>query len=329
MSPAHREFEPATSLPSCRPPWWARGRHAQTVFGNYLPFKPAPYPFTDIRVDLDAGDRLTGREYSGESDTVVCFFHGLAGSNDAHYMHRGVAIARTLGHGAWSMNHRGCGDGAGLAAGTYHSGRADDLGAVFTEVRRRHPGKRIAAVGFSLSGNALLLNLGEGIGRFEKPDTAIAVNPPINLGKSARLLERGFNRAYDLRFVLRCRRSVRDRVRAGLIPDQYDVKWWRSLRDFDNAYTAPAGGFKDREDYDARCSAGPHLHAIDRPTVIVMSKDDPFLDWRDHAEAEKSEYVRLHLEESGGHMGYVDAGLPDRRWLDRALAHYLTELLAQ
>jgi hypothetical protein len=120
---------------------------------------------------------------------------------------------------------------------------------------------------------------------------------------------------------------VRSRVRAGLIPDRYPVRWWRPLHDFDDAYTAPAAGFRDREDYYARCSAGPHLHRIERPTVILMAKDDPFLDWRDHAAAAKSGFVRLHLEETGGHMGYVDATLPRRQWLDLALEHYLRELL--
>jgi len=325
---APQDFEGALDLPACRPPWWARGRHGQTVIGNYLPFASSPYPFEAVRVQLEDGDRLAGREYPGETGTVVCFFHGLAGSNDAHYMHRGVTVAGRRGHWAGSRNHRGCGDGAGLAAGTYHSGRADDLGAVFAEVRQRHPGKRIVAVGFSLSGNALLLNLGEGIGRFEKPDAAIAVNPPVNLEKGALLLKRGFNRVYDLRFVLRCRKAIRDRVRAGLIPDQYKVKWWRPLHDFDNAYTAPASGFRDREDYYARCSAAPHLHRIDRPTVILMAKDDPFIDWRDHADAAKSEFVSLHPEEAGGHMGFVDQSLPRHQWLDRALEHYLVELLA-
>ena len=110
------EAPSAAPLPPCRPPWWARGGHAQTIFGNYLPFAKTGPATRDIQVELEGGDRLAGREHAGESDTVVCFFHGLAGSNEAHYMHRGVAIARRLGHWAWSINHRGCGDGAGLAA---------------------------------------------------------------------------------------------------------------------------------------------------------------------------------------------------------------------
>lgn len=56
---------------------------------------------------------------------------------------------------------------------------AGDLGAVFAEARRRGKGS-VLAIGFSLSGNALLLNLGEGHdGPHPKPDCAIAVNPPV------------------------------------------------------------------------------------------------------------------------------------------------------
>jgi predicted alpha/beta-fold hydrolase len=32
------------------------------------------------------------------------------------------------------------------------------------------------------------------------------------------------------------------------------------------------------------------------------------------------------VERFGGHMGYVSGNLPDRRWLDYALEHYLNEL---
>lgn len=320
-------FRPTTPPVPCTPPWWARGGHLQTLVGNFLPWMATTQPFTRVEVVLPDGDRLIGREYPGRSDTIVCLFHGLGGSNDADYMHRGVAVALRLGHGAWSFNHRGCGEGAGLAAGVYHSGRADDLGAVFALARERHPGKRLLAVGFSLSGNALLLNLGEGIGRFEKPDLAIAINPPIDLERGARLLERGLNRIYDLRFVLRCRRTVRERVAAGLIPDRYRIPWWTTLRGFDNFFTAPAGGFRDREDYYARCSAMPHLGKIDRPTVILAAQDDPFVDWHDHANAAKSSLIHLHLEGTGGHMGYVGKGIPGYRWLDVALEHYIDELL--
>jgi predicted alpha/beta-fold hydrolase len=100
-----------------------------------------------------------------------------------------------------------------------------------------------------------------------------------------------------------------------------------TLQEFDDAYTAPAGGFADRHDYYARCSAKPHLHKIARPTVILHAADDPFIDVKDLQDAVLSPSVHLHLTRFGGHMGYLSTNLPDRAYLDYALGHYLDELL--
>lgn len=314
------------ALPPCLPPAWARSGHLQTILGNYLPSPACSHPSAPFRVDLPDGDALAGRAFEGRSDLLVLFFHGLGGSAGAPYMQRGAARALARGHHVWLVNHRGCGEGRGMARGTYHSGRGDDLGAVFAEARRRHPGKRLAAVGFSLSGNALLFNLGTR--QWAEPDVAIAVNPPVHLERSAVLIKQGLNRLYDLRFVKRCRQSVRERREDGLLAVPDLTRWWMTLHAFDNAFTAPAAGFRNREDYYARCSALPHLAGIARPTVILMAKDDPFIPWEDHARASLPPGVRLHLEEVGGHMGYLSRNLPDRRWLDEALDHYVADLLA-
>ncbi len=314
--------------PACEAPWWGSGAHLQTILGNQLPSPKPGSAGEAFRVTLADGDVLAGRAWAGSSDTVVLLFHGLGGSHDAAYMNRAVILALGRGHTVWALNHRGCGEGRGLARGTYHSGRADDLGDVIQAARAQHPGKRIAAIGFSLSGNALLLNLGEGIGTFAKPDVAIAVNPPIDLGRCAVLIKTGLNRIYDLRFVFRCRRAVRERVEDGLIPDIYRIPRFCTLTDFDDLYTAPAGGFRDREDYYSRCSAGPHLAKIRTPAVILSAEDDPFVAVESFWDSPVSDSVHLHLEKTGGHMGYVARGTSSHRWLDHALGHYLDALLA-
>jgi predicted alpha/beta-fold hydrolase len=102
-----------------------------------------------------------------------------------------------------------------------------------------------------------------------------------------------------------------------------------SLVDFDDFYTAPAAGFRDRHDYYERCSAKPHLAQIRTPTVILHAEDDPFIDARDLKEAALGPGIHLHIERHGGHQGYVSRDLPHRRWLDYALGHYLDALLAR
>jgi hypothetical protein len=129
-----------------------------------------------------------------------------------------VRMGLARGLEVWTENHRGCGLGRGLAKGSYHCGVAGDLGAVFTEARHQGSGP-VLALGFSLSGNALLLNLGDGYdGPHPKPDRAIAVNPPVNLGSCSHLLGSATNRPYDLYFVNSALNGVRNRESDGLIP---------------------------------------------------------------------------------------------------------------
>jgi predicted alpha/beta-fold hydrolase len=314
----------------CRAPWWAASGHLQTILGNYLPGDLPDHPSTPFRIPLPDGDLLTGRHYPGESNVLVLVFHGLGGDDQAHYVRRTIALARKLGHHVWTVNHRGCGEGRGLARKPYHSGSGDDLGAAFAAARERHPRLRQLAVGYSLSANALLLNLGGGLPEpAAQPDFAIAVNPPVDLGACSSAIHSGLSRLYELRFIKRCRKAIRQRVEDGLIQDIYRTGPLMSLRAFDDAYTTKAGGFRDADDYYARCSARPHLSKIAIPTVILMAKDDPFIPWRHAAEAGPSPAVHLHIEPRGGHMGYLSRDLPGHRWLPYAVEHYARQLLGE
>jgi hypothetical protein len=313
----------------CRAPWWAAGGHLQTILGNYLPGESPDHPCAPFRLPLPDGDQLTGHHYPGETETLVLVFHGLGGDDQAHYVRRTVTLARKLGHHVWTVNHRGCGDGRGLAKQPYHSGSGDDLGAAFAAARERHPQLRQLAVAYSLSANALLLNLGGGLRiTAAQPDAAIAVNPPVDLGACSHTIHHGLSRLYELRFIKRCRKAIRQRVEDGLIPDVYRTWPLMSLREFDDAYTTQASGFRDADDYYAKCSARHHLSRITVPTVILMAKDDPFIPWRHAAEAQPAPAVHLHIEPRGGHMGYLSRGVPGYRWLPVAIEHYIQQLLA-
>jgi hypothetical protein len=188
---------------------------------------------------------------------------------------------------------------------------------------------RHSAVGFSLSGNALLLLLSGARGG-TLPDCAVAVNAPIDLGRCALRLKAGFNRVYDLRFVALCAAAIQARRRAGLVREEYRIPPLATLYDFDDLYTAPAGGFKNREDYYRSCSAKDKLASIGTPTVLITAKDDPFVGFEDYASAALGSSVHLHAEDVGGHMGYLSAKrtpLGSKRWLDYALREYLVRLL--
>lgn len=324
---------PRPSLP-CQPPLYARSGYAQTLLGNYLRMPKQSVVGARTEIALPDGDTLVARVFApqqGRSRLVVlAVFHGLGGHIDRPYMKRAVDLGLARGCEVWAVNHRGCGEGRGLARGIYHSGVAPDLGQVFAAIRRSRPGARIIGVGFSLSANAILLTMGRGVdGIAELPDAAIAVNPPIDLGRCAELICAPHHVVFNLYFLRGCMRHVREREADGLIePGRYPVSLRMSLKEFDDAVTAPMGGFASRHDYYARASALPHLAQIERPTVILHAEDDPFIDPADFGRARYGPGVHLHLERYGGHLGYVGEGLPYLRWLDYGMGHYLDELLS-
>ncbi len=311
------------------PPFWARGGHAQTLWAHAWPTRAAALSTRpDARrheVALGDGDRLVVHALPGTSGVRVHLFHGLSGDADSDYVRRTARELAARGHSVWAANHRGCGAGRGLAARPYHSGSSADLAAVLAASRADAPELAHVALGFSLSGNALLLMAAEGRAPWLRG--LIAVNPPVDLARAALDIHRGLCRLYERRFLLRLRRAVREREQDGLARRRYQIPLSASLRHFDELYTAPEGGFANADDYYARCSAGPRLAEIATPGVILTAGDDPFVDPAAYAGLVLLANLLLHVEPSGGHVGYLERrGASARPWLDGALVHYVEAL---
>ncbi len=311
------------NIKPCIPPLWARGGHKQTLVAYALPSETPEASFRLLKIQLPDGDQLVGRYYEGASSTLLIFFHGLIGSVDSKYMGRMAKMGLQMGHSVLLMNHRGCGEGEGLAKGPYHSGRGDDVSEVVAFCRKQFSKKQLITVGFSLSANAVL-SLVTGIRGEHLPDQAIAVNGPTDLKASSESLKQGLNRMYDLWFVNGCKKEIRARQEKNFVSKNIQIPKWAYLNDVDELYTAPLAGFKNADDYYAKCSTAPHLGKIKTPTFILMSKDDPFIPWEPYLTARNSSYVHLHLEETGGHMGYLARGSGPfgyTRWMDETLRH--------
>lgn len=337
------------------PPIWARGGHAQTIFAHVLPTPGRAIGSlagdTRLEVHLADGDTLVGFEL--QPDPVPTpwrapdgrrvrahLFHGLSGDASADYMRLAAGALLDLGAEVWAFNHRGAGEGAGLARGIYHSGRYDDVAAVLAKSRAQAPDQLQLVVGFSLSGNASLRLAVEWShpsrddlvwnGLATPPDAILAINPPIDLEDCSRRLMHGVNRLYQARFVRRLSRVLEERKRT--FPDFPDVEVPRggTLWDFDERVTAPLGPFAGARDYYATCSTADRLKQVDVPTAILMAGDDPFVSAERLADAPASPHVFKHIEPVGGHVGYLTkAGLLGHRpWLTGAIAHYAKELVA-
>ena len=309
------------SFQPCKAPLWARSGHAQTLWRFCLPMAKIHLPSEKKIVHLPDGDRLVLLYTPGHSDWVIYLFHGLSGDASSSYMANMAKLCINQGHSVYRVNHRGCGDGLHLAKQPYHSGRGEDISDVLAMGRAAHPHKKHIAIGFSLSGNALL-NLLTGLKGQVMPDFAISVNAPIDLAAASAKLNDGLNRIYDLYFLQRLRRAVTLKYHAGHLPDKIIISRLSTLRQFDSLYTAPASGFASADDYYQQCSTQQHLTKITIPTILLTAFDDPFIPVESYLSARLSRSTRLHIERIGGHLGYLSrtkTPLGNHRWLDYAL----------
>ena len=255
--------------------------------------------------------------------------HGLEGSSAAHYM-RGLADkACAAGLNAVLLNQRNCGDTEHLSRGLYHSGLSADPAAVIRELTEIDRLRAIAVVGYSLGGNLGLRLAGTtppGVLR-----AVCAVSPTMDLARCVDALERKRNAVYQWNFVRNLKRRMRRKARAQ--PGVFDLEGLdriRTVREFDEAFTAPHHGFRDAADYYHRASS---LRVVDRialPTLIVSAEDDPFVppeQFRDAAVAENP-HIATAITRRGGHCGFYahpttgfDGYWAERTAIDFALRH--------
>jgi predicted alpha/beta-fold hydrolase len=315
---------------------WAKGPNAQTLLARVLRSSTAPH-FVRERSETPDGDFLD-IDWGPDpypSAPVVVIFHGLEGSSSRRYV---LSVARELvarGVRPVAVNFRGCSGEPNRTARFYHSGETGDPTLALELVRQRHPGRRIGAVGFSLGANALLKLLGERAdGGRGLVDAAAAISVPFDLDRGSALLEATrMGQLYAYYFL----RSLRTKIRAkasvldGVIDVQAALAA-RTLRDFDDAATAPLHGFDDAAHYYRECSSARFVEGIEVPTAILHSLDDPFLP-RDAVPVDairSNPHLVPALTDTGGHVGFL-TGTPwrPRLWAEEEAARYISGELAR
>jgi predicted alpha/beta-fold hydrolase len=258
--------------------------------------------------------------------------HGLGGWDAASY---GLATGLLAWERGWHvarMNMRGAGDSARMSARIYHAGLDDDLLAVLLALSERMP--RIGIAGFSLGGSLALLTLGRQKAHVPAAVAAlVAVSAPLDLLACVTALERLGNRAYQGYFMRNLRASYR--YRQQLHPHVYTSgleERIRSVRGFDEAVTAPLGGFRDAGDYYARSSAGPWLTQIERPTLVLNAADDPLIPLESvmRYPLPSSGIVQREVLSTGGHVGFVaPTTAPGRFWAAERVMEFLGQAMGE
>lgn len=304
-----------------------------TLYGwgkrRQFPRLPAPtVRYFDVAPDARVLAHCHWHPHPADRLTLI-LLHGLNGSSQVHYM-RGIADkAFARGMNVIRLNQRNCGGTEHLSTGLFHSGLTADAKHLIDELTTVDGISRIALAGYSLGGNLALKLAGE---YGDTPPAALvavaAVSPILEISQCVHALERKANVLYEWNFVrdLKKRMRRKEHVRPGHF-DLSRLDAVRTVRQFDDVYTAPHFGFLDAEDYYHRASAMRVVHRIQVPALVVTAEDDPFVPASPFREPAitSNPYVTLKVSAHGGHCGFIAASQNgnDGYWAEHQIVNFV------
>ena len=317
-------------------PWWARNPHIQTILPVLT--KVDRPQLNRERLELDDGDFID-LDWQGQPQSqqpIVVIVHGLEGSSGSHYARRMLATCKAQQLCAVVHHHRSCSGELNRLARGYHSGDTQDIHATLSALKRRYPNSPLLAVGYSLGGNVLVKYQGEQQ-QNSLLERAVIISAPLHLAACAKRLENGFSKVYQSYLIKQLQQKMLGKVSIPTLESQMplgkaEIQQLTTFHAFDDKITAPLHGFNGVEDYYHRASGLPYLSQIEKPTLVIHAKDDPFMT---HAviptDKQLGEQVEYELHEYGGHVGFIEGGTPwrPRYYIEKRTLSFLTAYLEQ
>ncbi|MBT1705257.1 YheT family hydrolase [Chryseosolibacter indicus] len=299
------------------PPFFLFNAHLETIYPALFR-RVSIASFRRERISTPDNDFLDLDWLTNNTKKLVVIQHGLEGNSYRAYI-KGMAKAfYKNGFDILAWNYRGCSQEMNRQLRFYHSGATDDLHTVIEHALAKKQYDEIFLIGFSLGGNITLKYLGE---RQVVPQIKrVAVfSVPLHLESSCTKISLPSNKIYSQRFVVSLKKKIviKAHLMSGL--DTQKLRSINTLIDFDDAYTAPLHGFKNAVDYYSKCSSIFFLDNIQIPTLIVNTKNDPFLSMecfpfdllRQHP------YVKLEMPLRGGHVGFTQINSNGLYWSEQ------------
>jgi uncharacterized protein len=303
-----------------RAPLWLPGGDLQTIWAaraaNVAPSALRSPTYQRSRWTTPDGDFIDvdALPVTREGAPTLVLFHGLEGSSQGHYALAMAHEAQSRGWGFTVPHFRGCSGEINRAPRAYHSGDHAEIDWILRRLKQQTPGP-LWAVGVSLGGNALL-RWAQEAGDAAHPivGAVCAISAPLDLAAAGRSIDTGLNRwIYARMFLATMRRKAQ--AKAQQFPQLFDIERTqraKTLREFDDAFTAPLHGFEGVDDYWARASAKPGLHRIRIPALVINARNDPFVpatSLPNAADLHPQSLVTLWQPRQGGHVGFP-AGRP-------------------
>src|ERR1700676_146587 len=320
-----------SAIPEFVPHALLRSGHAMTIAAAFVPRRFA-LPLPEQRLfRVDAFSQLLARchwqEGKNQDAPVMVMRPGLEGSSDSNY---GLGIAEKAFHRGFHVvrvNQRNCGGSEGLTPTLYNSGMSGDYRAVFEELANGDGFKQIFFAGYSMGGNLVTKLAGEyGDDVPQALRGVCAVCPALDLSACADALERRDNFLYQRHFVAGL--LARYARKAKMFPDRYSRNGFgaiRTVREFDDAITAPCFGYRDAEEYYEAAGAKKVVGQVRVPMLLITAEDDPFVPYVMFvaARVEQNPAIRFLAPQHGGHCAFIsDKSGAERFWAEQRIVEF-------
>jgi predicted alpha/beta-fold hydrolase len=262
---------------------------------------------------LDGGDGVRLEGYlsaqpagRGPSHGLVVLLHGWEGSVNSNYILSNGARLFGAGFDVFRLNFRDHGDTHHLNPGMFHSCRLEEVVNALADLQTKLQADNWLLAGYSLGGNfALRVALQAGHAGLSLHHV-VSVCPVIDPAKALKAMEEG-NWFYERYFERKWSRSLA--IKRQCFPELYADDDWsglRSIRDRTHYLATRYAGFESSEHYyDGYSIAGERLSALQIPSTLLTSADDPVVPVEDFAGLPDLPWLEVLVSPYGGHCGFL------------------------
>ena len=262
---------------------------------------------------------------------VIAIVHGLEGSCDSNYVLGIAEKAYQRGFHVVRLNQRNCGGSEKLTPTLYNSAMSADYQAVLEELSDGDGFTQIFFSGYSMGGNLVTKMAGEyGDAAPRALRGVCGICPAIDLAASADALEKRENYFYQRWFVKGL--LARYARKVALFPQIYSHNGLgkiRTVREFDDAITAPSFGYCDAQEYYEAAGARKVVARVRVPMLMITAQDDPFVPYEAFLAAlvDENPAIRFVAPERGGHCGFISRhGGVERFWAEARVVDFCEAL---
>ena len=319
-------------------------------FGKSKKNKKILFPINKILSEKFESDYLLGflelPENLSSLRGFVLITHGLGGSTKRFGLRRISSKLAKNGFGVLKLNLRGAGSARYLAKGNYCARCSSDvisaikyfqklINLEFKDFINNKIKLPIYGVGLSLGGT-ILLNACLDWDKYNTElllDGLACVSSPLDLLSCSRCIERPRNYLYQKWLLHRLKNQLWEGYNdEGKILNNEKlskkIRGLKSIREFDEKFTAPNWGFNSLEDYYSKSSPIFRLNKLIKnlpPTLFIHAKDDPWVPYKATFDLKKESIDKftILITNKGGHNGFHSySGC----WSDEAVKNWLISI---